>query len=314
MPELPINVNKEKELNYFRFEQVQHEYVGKDGKKKKTTRCERVQHSVKVTVLRSLLLDQRKKYLYHRYQIHQDKYIWPKVLASFSPIFHLDYSENLQFTIKYEPQTAHFNKRQITLHCTVIHALEEGEAVHKFIYHLSDTNTHDAGFTSTVIDDLLSFYPESDVYRIKSDNCSCQYKCKYIFQRYKLLASSTKKTFVVYYGVSGHGKGLVDAMSGFGVKNPIRKVIILENEFFYTSKDIVEYLEKKMKQPNRFYIPVDEEKLRNEQKDKGEFKIHGCTSLHMLSFLTNGIICGKQNLCSCDECNVGKFYHCKIVP
>ena len=32
----------------------------------------------------------------------------------------------------------------------------------------------------------------------------------------------------------------------------------------------------------------------------------------MLSFLPNGIICGKQNLYSCDECNVGKFYHCKI--
>ena len=150
------------------------------------------------------------------------------------------------------------------------------------------------------------------MYRIKSDNCSCQYKCKCVFQRYKLLASSTKKTFVLYFGVSWHGKGLVDARSGFGVKKPIQRVIILENEFFYTSKDIVEYLEKKMKQPNRFYIPVDEEKLRNEQKDKGEFKIHGCTSLHMLSFLPNGIICGKQNLCSCDECNVGKSYHCKI--
>ena len=27
-----------------------------------------------------------------------------------------------------------------------------------------------------------------------------------------------------YYDVSGHGKGLVDAVSGFGVKGPLRKV------------------------------------------------------------------------------------------
>ena len=28
---------------------------------------------------------------------------------------------------------------------------------------------------------------------------------------------------IAYYGASGHGKGLVDAMSGFGVKEPLEK-------------------------------------------------------------------------------------------
>ena len=30
----------------------------------------------------------------------------------------------------------------------------------------------------------------------------------------------------IYYGAPGHGKGLVDAMSGFGVKGPLRKAVI----------------------------------------------------------------------------------------
>ena len=32
---------------------------------------------------------------------------------------------------------------------------------------------------------------------------------------------------IIYYGVSSHGKGLVDAMSGLGVKGPLSNAIIM---------------------------------------------------------------------------------------
>ena len=37
------------------------------------------------------------------------------------------------------------------------------------------------------------------------------------------------KIVISYYGASGHGKGLVDAMSGFGAKEPIRKAVYRKN-------------------------------------------------------------------------------------
>ena len=64
------------------------------------------------------------QYLKHRFYLQINKYHWKKVLNSVSeigPIFHLDYSENLQTTPKFEPQAAHFNKRQHLLHCAVAH-------------------------------------------------------------------------------------------------------------------------------------------------------------------------------------------------
>ena len=71
---------------------------------------------------------------------------------------------------------------------------------------------------------------------------------------------------------------------------------------------MVQFSEKEMEQPNRFYILVDDEKFTNERKDDNEFKINGCKNLRMLSFLP----CGKENLCDCDDCNDGKLYCCKI--
>ena len=42
---------------------------------------------------------------------------------------------------------------------------------------------------------------------------------------YRQLAKETKKKFIVFYGASGHGRGLVDGMSSFGVKTPQEIVI-----------------------------------------------------------------------------------------
>lgn len=48
---------------------------------------------------------------------------------------------------------------------------------------------------------------------------------------------------LVFYGVLGHGKGLVDAMSGFGInKGPIRKAVLWEDFSYHKALDIQEYL------------------------------------------------------------------------
>ena len=73
------------------------------------------------------------------------------------------------------------------------------------------------------------------IFSFKSDNCSQQYKSRFVFANWRALAKKYNKTIILYYGVSGHGKGLVDSMSSFGVKGPLPKSIITEN-FFSTCR------------------------------------------------------------------------------
>ena len=44
------------------------------------------------------------------------------------------------------------------------------------------------------------------------------------------------------YGAAGYGKGTIDAMSSFGVKNVLRRDIVTQDIFFDTSEEIVDYL------------------------------------------------------------------------
>ena len=50
------------------------------------------------------------------------------------------------------------------------------------------------------------------------------------------------RSAIVYYGVLGHGKDLVDAMSAFGVKGPIKKAVLREDFSYHKALDIQEYL------------------------------------------------------------------------
>ena len=79
----------------------------------------------------------RNDCLVHRYHIENDKFQWSKILDTirqYGTINHLDFSENLQFAPKFEPQSVYFNKDQYTFHCTVTHSFNE-DALNKYIYH-----------------------------------------------------------------------------------------------------------------------------------------------------------------------------------
>ena len=120
---------------------------------------------------------------------------------------------------KIEPQSAHFNKDQYTLLCTAAHSFDQ-DAFNKYIYH-SYAN----------VDDLMINNDQCLIFSFKFDNCTQQYKSPFVFANWKALAKKYNKTIILYYGVSGHGKGLVDSMSCFGIKGPLQKSIIAENFF-----------------------------------------------------------------------------------
>ena len=125
--------------------------------------------------------------------------------------------------------------------------------------------------------------------RIKSDNCSMQYKCKYVFGKYNQLTSETGIPIICYFGVSGHGKGLVDAMSGFGVKGPLRKAVVTEDLHYDSAQDIVSYLLELFKDdPYKIHFELNPQEIHS--VDKIAVTITNVQKQHMLCFLTSGTI------------------------
>ena len=203
----------------------------------------------------------------------------------------MDFSENLSQMHKFEPQSSHFSKSQYSLHCTIKHCPESDHSPHQYMYHLSDVMQHNHAFTAAVVEHILSLEVLPDIIRFKSDNCSTQYKSKYVFSFWSSLAKKLSRNVIVYYGVSGHGKGLVDAMSAFGVKNPIRRAVWVEDFSYKKAVDIYNYLTQHFDQDTqKNYFLIDEDEISVFQSKKKSLKIKGCQSLHMICYHSDGSI------------------------
>ena len=163
VPGLDIGVK----INYFIYETTKTPYADKNGVQKLSQKTERVSYqNVDIKDVVHNFLESSREYLLHRYEIANDKYVWKNVLNTVSkigPIFHFDYSENIQLTPKYEPQSAHFNKKQFSLHCTVAHVGDidgDDDDRFKYLYHISDDNKHDYGFTFSVVESIINTFDE----------------------------------------------------------------------------------------------------------------------------------------------------------
>ena len=66
------------------------------------------------------------------------------------------------------------------------------------------------------------------IIRTKSDNCSCQFKSAPNYDEYSNIAVEMNRRVIVLFGPAGHGKGQVDAMGGWGCKQPLKKAVIKE--------------------------------------------------------------------------------------
>ena len=175
--------------NFYQFEITKTKYISKmTGEEKTSLMTERVEYKETINCIHGRFIKMKQQYLTHMYQVRNDKFEWRNILNTINQygcIFHIDYSENLAGTPKFESQSAHFNKRQHSLHCTVLHEVDDNDNLqYKYIYHLSDDLTHDYAFTGYVVEDILASIPalkRDKFIRFKSDNCSVQFKSKNVF-------------------------------------------------------------------------------------------------------------------------------------
>ena len=173
---------------------------------------------------------------------------------------------------------------------------------------------HNYAFTATVLRQLIN-ESSSDIIRLKSDNCAMRYKYKYVFKMFHSLAVKMQKKIVSFYGTSGHGQGLVDAMSCFGVKAPIRRAVLTEDLSYRNDKYIFDYLTLLFGNDiNKHYILLDGDEIQDLKNSvSGSYKVKKCGSLH-ISYFQDGSILTKQHLCSCAECVVRNFIDYNLNP
>ena len=139
---------------------------------------------------------------------------------------------------------------------------------------------HNHSFTSAVVNDIILCF--------KSDNCSTQYKCKWVFRFWSNLEKMLNTKIIIYYGVSGHRKGLVDAMGAFGVKSPLTRPVITQNLDYSCAKYIFEYLNDHFKDDaSKLYSVLSPEEISKFVIDESPLSINNCMKLHVISYFPN---------------------------
>ena len=278
-----------------------------------------MEHLAALSEVKDKLDTMAADYLLHRYEVANDNHVWP-IIRNCKKAAQIDFSENLgtntsRMQTKLEPQSLHFFGWQISLRCTLLQEPSDcGDSIldRLYLYHLSDVLKHDVSFVYMVLVDIMNkYFADLTVVCIKSDNCRVQYKCKWVFAMLRKLAISYNKLIIWYYGVNNHGKGMVDGMSSFGVKQPMRNEIIKRDWYFSNASDVLQLLEDKFSSDNtKSYVCLPQiTSVRNEV-----IEIKGNTKCRMIVYNPDGSICIKRHICACDNCLEGDVLRCLIEP
>ena len=268
-----------KETSYCLFKKKTETYI-KNGQEKSYERTTCIDKSDKVSCIVQQVVDSGNSYLRHRKHVENVATVLPKIRERHKGRYiERDFSENIAIKTKSEVQEAHFSGKQCALHCTIV---QPGEV--KFVYHLSDDTTHDPSFVQQVLEDIFDRWEIRDeTIVVKSDNAPTQYKNKWAFESYNSLAKKYNVRIIRIYGAAVHGKGVIDAMSGFGVKSILKRDIIGLDVWFGDSRDICEYLDMR-KDPRMSYSVIDQAAVHRKRMEKKARKIDGCIVKHLFDY------------------------------
>ena len=235
--------NWSKPVSYYQFVSVTETYFNKKGKQIHYKHISRKDKDVTLKEVYDLLLKDAKDYLMHRYNVLLDKVFWQQHLDQTNiPVVWMDYSQNIKLVEKKQVQSTHFSGRQHTLHDSLIQNGNE----YMYIYHISDDTNHDSIMTNEIIMSIITNYPmiiASGHLQLHSDNCSTQYKSRFVFKNLLNITKTYHIHIDWFFGEPGHGRGLIDAMAWFGCKDGLmRKEIISNDAWFLNAQEMTLFL------------------------------------------------------------------------
>lgn len=107
----------------------------------------------------------------------------------------------------------------------------------------------------------------------------------------------------------------MDAMSGFGVKSPLRRLIIVEEYMFNSADELCEKMKvvfaDDVEKSQKIYKVIPIRELNQERRKTVGIEIAGCQKARMISFHADGTYQLRQRLCNCEHCSIGNFDECE---
>ena len=227
----------------------------------------------------------------------------------------IDFAKNYAHVSQNEPQSAHWDRRQTTMHpiCINFSCTEDNynELVTLEMVCFTEDLKHDSLAVKTFEDAAENYLrsigiPVNVIFQW-SDNCSNQYKLKYAFD---ILSTSATPKMTNYYGEK-HGKSAADGIIG-RLKMKIDQEIISGTVTLDTTDDLYNYCINKLETPptigcqhyRRHYILIEEiprpKRTAEPSRVMDTLKIHSVRSTGI-----PGVVEKQELSCMCDVCMEG---------
>jgi len=211
----------------------------------------------------------------------------------------------LTLGIKFEPQSLHWTKNQISVHLGILKC-NGNKSYHPYV---SDCRVHDQSFVKLVVYKMLENtpIPDDSVVIIESDNCSSQFKSGHHFVDMQELANQFQHKVIRVYGIAGHSKSEVDHVGGIA-KVAVRDEVA-RGELFTGAREVFAFLQAKFghkENPNYVIRNIEVQELEAERKRTARtvYKtISGSSSFHVMIFSPFADhFRASPCLCLCDAC------------
>ena len=244
------------------------------------------------------------KIIHHRNQLKHFRGTKPLVLENLNAVeIEIDFSENLDKPVKYEPQSLHWTSDQLSGH-SGIHFVNDEKSFH---VHMSDDLDHDQAFVDQAMGTILEVVgsdADGKCLVVCSDNCTGQYKSAENFYNLQMIANKYEATLIRIYGVANHGKGQVDC-----AKIAIRNEVARTGRYFSTASECVQFLKKKFEGKTNpcYYIEELHTNDLNEKREEHKYMtfttIDGSSIFRVIIFEPfSTTIKAAPRLCACPMC------------
>ena len=147
--------------------------------------------------------------------------------------------------------------------------------------------------TIEILSSILTHHPEvieTGVLNLRSDNCSTQYKSRFVFAALLKLAEQHNIRINFFYGEACHGRGLIDAMAWCGCKGPMRKDILDHDHWYSNADKMKDFLSRHFAEDSTKEHHLVDPKITASIRKEGheEHRIRGSASAHVISFMPYG--------------------------
>ena len=205
---------------------------------------------------------------------------------------------------RFEAQDANFSGKQFILHCVIV---QPGQT--KYVYHARDDTTHNLFFVYQELTDIKGD-AKNEAVIIKSDNAPTRHKNKYTFHSMQKLSDMCNIRIIRLHGAAGHGKGLIDTVSSFGVKYILCKNVIAFEKWFGNSGEKCSYLTQQY-DDQMLYSLVDAESVSFSRHFKDGITINGCMMECLFVYKPNSKnVLILEYLCDCENYLLLEFQNC----